>query len=177
MAVRNIEQSKMTSSHGKLGRLLNSRVVPVDLGNRERAVTLIRDLLDTMSAQKLCIGLAANQIGEDLAVAVISFPGLDEEPLVLINPRVISATGKKDRKRESCMSVWGRTGEVERRTKVLVGYQDENLEPHEREFEGFVARIVEHEIDHLEGVLYTDLVPVGGMVKTDLFSDFSPNLE
>lgn len=124
-----------------------------------------------MASQPLCVGLAANQIGQNLRIAVVERP--DKEPLVLLNPTIVSASGKKDKKRESCMSVWGLTAEVERRTKVRVAYQDLDLAPHEETFEGFLARVVQHEIDHLVGVLYVD-VAVTPTVPTNIFDGYSP---
>jgi peptide deformylase len=133
------------------------------------------DLLDTMGAQQLCVGLAANQIDSPLSVAVVSRSGTEEEPLILFNPVVLSATGKKDKKRESCMSVWGFTGEVERRSNIVVAFEDYQLQPMELMLSGFVARVAAHEIDHLQGVTFVDHV-AGGLVPTDLFDGFSPGV-
>lgn len=127
---------------------------------------LVSDLRDTMSAHAVCVGLAAPQIGSSLRVAVAQVA--DGETVVLINPVVLATSGKKDVKRESCMSLWGLTGSVERREKVLVAYLDERGSPQERQFKSFAARVIQHEIDHLDGTLY-DTRAQGGLVRTDLF--------
>lgn len=133
---------------------------------------VITDLTDTMNAQSpLCVGLAAPQIGESIRVAAIH---RDDQPdLILVNPEIISQTGKKDKKRESCMSLWGVMGPVTRRDKVKIKYQDENGEHHEAEFTGFFGRVVQHEVDHLNGVLYCDLVD-GELMSTEIFNEYSP---
>lgn len=171
MTVREIVQAPNSLLAGDgFGRLSDiTREVGHD--DREELHRVVADLLDTMAFQPLCVGLAANQIDESLRVAVIE--RTDEEPLVLVNPAIVSLTGKKDKKRESCMSVWGLTADVERRTKVTVRYLDLDLREQEDTFEGFAARVVQHEIDHLDGVLYTDRSEAEPR-ETALFEGHSP---
>ncbi len=133
---------------------------------------LVQDLLDTMAAYPICVGLAAPQIGRDerVAVAKISERGV----IVLINPQIISISGKKDKKRESCMSVWGLAGTVERRENLRVSYFNAEGEIVQDElFHGFDARVVAHEIDHLDGLVYTSHV-VDELMPTDLFDGQAP---
>jgi peptide deformylase len=168
MVARAIEQIRGAS------KILREVAVSVDDANLEAALKVATDLSDTMLAQSLSVGLAANQIGSSLSVAVIRLPDT-VKPLVLINPVVISTSGKKDRKRESCMSVWGQTGEVERRDKISITFLNSQLESQAAQYSGFTARIIQHEIDHLNGVLYIDHVGPGRMQQTDLFNGFTPD--
>ena len=86
----------------------------------------------------------------------------------------INVKGKKDKKRESCMSVWGKQAEVERRDKVLVEYMDENFQKVQREFSGYESRCVQHEIDHLNGILYIDrLKPDATLSDASFFNEYS----
>jgi peptide deformylase len=171
VSVREIFQAERTVSHGHPHPAITQPTTVVTEVDLPEARALASDLLDTMSAQPLCVGLAANQIGSTLQVAVIELSSSDQ--LVLVNPKLVSASGKKDRKRESCMSLWGLTGDVERRSKATVVYQDLDLNTHEQTFEGFVARVVQHEIDHLEGRLFIEHV-VGEPSATELFEGYSP---
>jgi peptide deformylase len=132
---------------------------------------LVEDLLRVMNAHPICVGLAAPQLGVLKRVAVADV-GRDQS-LVLINPEILATSGKRDKKRESCMSVWGLTGVVERREKVSIRYQDLTGRWHEENFRSFPARVICHEIDHLNGVLYTALVE-GPLEATDLFAGKSP---
>jgi peptide deformylase len=123
----------------------------------ERLQEVVTDLIDTLHAHRVAVGLAAPQIGVDLSVAVIQLGrGEAAELLVICNPVIETATGKKDKKIESCMSLPGYGGEVERREKVKFRYQTAHGIWETREAKGFLARVVAHEIDHLNGILYVD---------------------
>lgn len=171
MTVRPIIQAKQSGGSEENERILTSQTSDIETfdGDLESTVT---DLLETMAAQPLCVGLAATQLGLGINVAVASVD--DGEELVMVNPRVLSASGKKDIKRESCMSLFGWTGPVERREKVTVEFEDLNGETQTRSFKGFSARVVQHEVDHLSGVLYRDHVD-GALQETDLFDGHSPD--
>lgn len=117
---------------------------------------LILDLTETMMAHPIAIGLSANQIGVPLAVSVISLERSKQSTLALVNPEILSESGKKDVKYESCMSIPGRRGLVLRRRKLAVAYYSDNLERTLASLEGFVARAWMHEIDHLCGKLFTN---------------------
>ena len=175
MSVKPIVQVAKSSQFGTVGRYLASTAILVDEKTLEEARSVSVDLLDTMEAQPLCVGLAANQIDSPLSVAVVSRSGTQEEPLILFNPIVLSRSGKKDKKRESCMSVWGFAGEVERRSNIVIAFVDDQLQPTELALSGFVARVAEHEIDHLQGVTFVDHV-AGALTPTDLFDGFSPGV-
>ena len=156
MTVRKLTQCSSTGGSPEDEALLRSTAEPIEAFD-EDLHSLIQDLSDTLRAYPICVGLAAPQIGVQKAVAVVN-PTRDPESkdLVLVNPTIISSTGKKDIKRESCMSVWGYQGNVMCRDKVTVHYFDENGQDQEVCFKGYEARIVTHEISHLNGILYID---------------------
>ncbi len=133
----------------------------------------VDDLIDTFWSHKIAVGLAANQIGVPLKVAVINHTRDINNPiLVLVNPEIVELTGKKDRKKESCMSVPHFAGDVERRKKVSIQYQDRYGEAKTLDAEGFLARVIQHEVDHLEGKLYLDrMEDISKIEKTDIFEN------
>ena len=121
---------------------------------------LLDDMLETMRAAP-GTGLAAPQVGVELRALVIDCPEDPEKPdenvqtYELINPEILKAKGKEE-EQEGCLSLPGLVADVDRATQVLVRAQDR----HGREFRlkayDWLARIVQHEIDHLQGVLMTD---------------------
>lgn len=114
---------------------------------------LVQDMLETMRANG-GVGLAANQVGRLQRVAVIQLP--EEEPLVLINPRVIRREGERELE-EGCLSIPGYQGRVKRSVKIRVRAQDLNGREIRLKAENdLLAQALEHEIDHLNGVLYID---------------------
>jgi peptide deformylase len=121
---------------------------------------LVADLLDTMRASPGCVGLAAPQIGVSRRVAVIDLRGhkkarVNHGELVLVNP-VIEARGSSDVAREGCMSVPHFTGDVSRATALTLAWQDAHGVSFRDGFSGFEARAVQHEVDHLDGLLFLD---------------------
>lgn len=103
------------------------------------------------------IGLAAPQIGVSSRVIVIA-PG-DEKPIPLINPVITQAEGEIIGQ-EGCLSIPGLYGDVKRFAKIEVEAYDRKGRPIKYEMEGLAARVVQHEVDHLEGVLFIDKVDV-----------------
>jgi peptide deformylase len=132
---------------------------------------LVDDLIDTLKHHRIAVGLAAPQVGVALKVAVINLREDKLEPtLVIANPQVLSVSGKKEKKKESCMSLPHFRGEVERRDKIAVSYQDRFGARMTLKAEGFLARVVAHEIDHLDGVLYVDrMVALSNLEPVDFF--------
>lgn len=118
----------------------------------------IDDLVETFYSHKIAVGLAAPQVGVGLKAAVIN-PNKEREPestLIIVNPKIISTSGQKDIKREACMSLPHYQGQVERRSKIKIEFQDRFGKEHALATKGFLARVIAHEIDHLEGCLYID---------------------
>lgn len=154
--VKRIIQSKASGGTEQDEIFLHSGTIPVENLSAE-IFNIIQDLRDTLWAYAFCLGLSAPQIGSRYSLSVVN-PSKDtpDDDLILINPKIITISGKKDRKRESCMSVWGKMGEVERRSKILLEYRDTDFNLKQIGFTGFDARIVQHELDHLQGILYSD---------------------
>lgn len=129
----------------------------------ERLKELISDMKDTMNKLE-GVGLAAVQVGI-LKRIIICKPEEDKEPIVLINPVIIKKSEEVEEDLEGCLSVDGYRGSVMRPKDIVVKAKDENMNDIEFDAEGFFARIICHEVDHLEGVLYTDKVVPGTLKK------------
>jgi len=121
---------------------------------------LVADLFDTMEAAHGA-GLAAPQIGVDLQVVIFGFAHNDRYPdapavprTVLVNPRIVAIGDAEEVDWEGCLSVPGLRGRVPRFARIRYSGFDPRGEPIEREAEGFHARVVQHECDHLIGRLY-----------------------
>ncbi len=132
---------------------------------------LIENMFETMYEAN-GVGLAAPQIGKALRLFVVdasSFAepdedgeveemakGLENFKKVFINPIIEEETGDKWGFREGCLSIPEVREDVYRHRKILVTYFDENFNFHEETFDGYAARVIQHEYDHIEGVLFTD---------------------
>ena len=114
---------------------------------------LITDMLDTMY-DAMGVGLAAPQVGILKRIVVID---VGEGPIVLINPEILETSGEQTGD-EGCLSVPGMAGQVTRPNYVKVKALDVNMEEQIYEGEGLLARAFCHEIDHLDGKMYTELV-------------------
>ena len=142
-------------------RQIAQPVVAVDDGAVQQ---LIDQLLATVRTAN-GVGIAAPQLGHSLRILVIaSRPNLRYphaplmEPTVLINPRLVAASDEMEMGWEGCLSVPGVRGQVPRHQTVEVEYCDRHGQPHRQIWEGFVARIFQHEADHLEGKVFLDRV-------------------
>lgn len=119
----------------------------------ERTRVLIEDMFDTMYEEN-GVGLAAPQVGILKRIVVID---VGEGPIVLINPEIIEQTGVQTGE-EGCLSLPGKAGIVTRPHYVKVRALNEDMEEMELEGEGLLARAFCHEIDHLDGKMYVELV-------------------
>jgi len=116
---------------------------------------LVDDMFDALEEEG-GIGLAAPQIGVSLRVIIVSIPeDSSREELALVNPAITSAEGWQEFE-EGCLSVPGIYEKVRRRAKVTVEGTDLAGAPFKRRYEGFPATVFQHEIDHLDGVLFVD---------------------
>lgn len=122
----------------------------------EKTIELINDMFETMYEAE-GVGLAAPQVGILKRIVVIDCSEDQDEPIVLINPVVVETSGEQ-RGGEGCLSVPGKVGVVTRPSYAKVRAFDENMVEYEIEGEGLLARALLHEIDHLNGILYTTLV-------------------
>jgi peptide deformylase len=151
--------------------VLRERAKPVERYGTPELLDLVADMKDTMAA-KNGAGLAAPQIGVSQRVVIFGvtqnprYPDAEEVPFtVLVNPKIVLLTREVEEGWEGCLSVPGMRGVVPRYTKLRYSGYDEHGKPIEREAEGFHARVVQHECDHLDGILYpqrmTDLSQFG----------------
>lgn len=114
---------------------------------------LIEDMLDTM--YDACgVGLAAPQVGVLRRIVTID---IGDGPIVMINPRILSSDGEQT-DGEGCLSLLGKAGKVTRPNHVIARAFDEDMQEYEIEATELLARAICHEIDHLEGHMYTELV-------------------
>jgi len=113
---------------------------------------LIDDMVETMQ-QSNGVGLAAPQIGVSLRVVVVQMPG--EEPMAIINPKIVKRAGEWG-VTEGCLSVPGYVGEIKRSLSVTVKGQDRQGNAIRLKATGLMAEALEHELDHLNGILYVD---------------------
>lgn len=121
---------------------------------------LAEDMFETMYSAS-GIGLAAPQIGKSLRMFVIDASGLDEPEYegfkkVFINPQILDETGEEWSFEEGCLSIPDIREDVTRHAALRMSYFDENWVEHEEEFDAMKARIIQHEYDHIEGILFTD---------------------
>ena len=134
-------------------RLLSKPVAKIDAATKQ----LVEDMLDTMYDAP-GIGLAAIQIGEPRRIVTMDLAKKDEpkEPQVFINPEVIGESGEKNIHEEGCLSIPEYYEEVERPAAVRFRYLDLDGQQHEIDANGLLATCIQHEIDHLDGVLFID---------------------
>ncbi|MFN2108948.1 MAG: peptide deformylase [Anaerolineae bacterium] len=122
--------------------------------------TLIHDMIETMDTEN-GVGLAAVQVGEMIRAIVVEIPEDEDDPysgklFVVLNPEIVKEGRETEVGVEGCLSIPGYVGEVERATEVVVRGLDRFGKPFHLRPRGFLARVFQHEIDHCNGVLYTD---------------------
>lgn len=150
--------------------ILKQVAEPIDALDSE-VDTLLQDLVDTMYDAGHSVGVAAPQIGFSRRAIVVDVShnklGRDNNHglLTMINPRIIEKTGSKTM-REGCMSVPDYTGNVTRAETIVVEFTDRAGQDRVFECSGFEAVAIQHELDHLDGMLFLDRV---SSLKTDLF--------
>ena len=109
-----------------------------------------RDLLDTLNAHReTCVGMAANMIGVHKNIIVFDNGGT---PTVMLNPELLSASGPYETE-EGCLSLLGGPRKAKRFQKIKVRWQNEQLQTRIKTFTGWTAQIIQHEIDHCNGIL------------------------
>jgi peptide deformylase len=134
-------------------RLVSRKVEAIDDGIRK----LVEDMFETMYDAP-GIGLAAIQIGEPVRVVTMDLAKKDDEkePRVFINPEIVWSSEEKSVHEEGCLSIPEYYEEVERPAQVKVKYLDLDGKEHEEQADGLLATCIQHEIDHLNGVLFID---------------------
>jgi peptide deformylase len=159
--------------------LLRERAKPVERFATAELRTLVEDMKETMAAKRGA-GLAAPQIGVSWRVVIFGvdrnprYPDAEPVPFtVLVNPKLVVLTREVEEDWEGCLSVPGLRGLVPRYTKLRYAGFDAEGQPIERVADGFHARVVQHECDHLDGILYpqrmTNLASLGFV--EELFPD------
>jgi len=133
-------------------RLITKPVTKFD----DQLQTLIEDMFETMYDAK-GVGLAAPQIGISLCLSVVDVIGDKTQQLVLVNPKIIESHGEVEYQ-EGCLSVPGAYDTVIRAGKVTIQAQDRFGQPFEMSAEGLLGECFQHEIDHLNGKLFVDLL-------------------
>ncbi|MCR5214414.1 MAG: peptide deformylase [Eubacterium sp.] len=112
-------------------------------------IDVIKDLQDTLSENKdICVGMAANMIGYRKRTIIVSLGFMN---LIMNNPVIISKSGLYDTE-EGCLSLIG-TRKTKRYKEIEVEYEDINFNKKNQKFSGFTAQIIQHEMDHLEGII------------------------
>ncbi|HBH24530.1 MAG TPA: peptide deformylase [Cytophagales bacterium] len=139
--------------------VLKKRAKNIEKGEID-VLQLAEDMFETMHAAS-GIGLAAPQIGKSIRMFIVDSSPMEEEDLmdfkkVFINPEIIEEEGEEWAFEEGCLSIPTIREDVNRNGKLRIRYFDENWEEKEEEFDGLKARIIQHEYDHIEGILFTD---------------------
>jgi len=143
--------------------VLREKARPLKISNIK--TTLIQGLISTMfdilSKRKEGVALAAPQIGQSLQLFIISEKAYKNEnkkiaATVFINPQIVKTSKKNSLLEEGCLSVDGKIGKVERASQVTVRAYNEKGKKFEQGCSGLIAQIIQHEMDHLNGVLFTD---------------------
>ena len=131
---------------------------------------LISDMFETMYHAS-GVGLAAPQIGKSIRLFIIDTSAFDNEDFeatsgfktatlkkVFINPEITDESGETKRFEEGCLSIPNVREIINRKSEITLTYFDENFVCHQDTFNGIIARVIQHEYDHIEGVLFTDKV-------------------
>lgn len=138
---------------------------------------LIEDMKYTVEESKRGVGLSANQVGRQEAISVVAIkptparPNLERFEKVCINPKIVKTFGEPIPMWEGCMSTAtdengeSSMGLVPRYKKIEIDYFDEHGNQHNEEVEGFIAHVMQHETDHLNGVLFTDLIDKNSLIS------------
>lgn len=111
---------------------------------------IAQDLLDTLEFHRhTCVGMAANMIGKAVRIIVFDNGG---KPMVMLNPQIIKQTGEYETE-EGCLSLLGGPRKTKRYQKIKVQYQILDFQTRLKTFEGWTAQIIQHEVDHCNGIL------------------------
>ncbi|GHV12094.1 peptide deformylase [Bacteroidia bacterium] len=124
---------------------------------------LLANMYETMTEAD-GVGIAAPQVGLEDRIFVIDLTGIEKDPACVgfkktfINPKIVETGGEETVEEEGCLSVPDIHEKVPRPSRVRLQYMDENFQAHDEIFEGFPARAIQHEYDHLEGVVFVDRI-------------------
>jgi len=161
--------------------VLRETAQPVHNHDSEQTQQIIHDLTDTMRADEL-IGIAAPQIGESVRVFVSEIreteyrEGISDELRVYINPDITHFSRETELDWEGCGSIPGLFGKVERSTEITVNYVDKSGVSREMNATGLFARVIQHEVDHLDGILFTDHADPRSLVSAEYYQKYVRNI-
>lgn len=128
----------------------NERLIQKAVEATKEDLHIIDDMIDTAKANEdICVGLAANQIGESARIIIVK---MGKQFIPLVNPKIVSHSQSMYEDEEACLSHEG-TKKAKRYVSIEVAYQDRNFKKKKQRFNGFVAQVIQHEIDHCEGIL------------------------
>ena len=128
---------------------------PIFLARKSEPATrddlqIARDLLDTLAAHReTCVGMAANMIGQTKRIIAFDNAG---SYVVMLNPEIVKGAGEYEAE-ESCLSLLGGPRKTKRYQKIKVRYQTEDMQIRLKTFDGWAAQIIQHEVDHCNGIL------------------------
>lgn len=141
-------------------KILRKKVNQVKTVDNE-IVELITNMFDTMRNAS-GIGLAASQVGANKSIFIVDISEVEEyeefKPLVFVNPKIVKYSEEKAVLEEGCLSIPDVRSDVERPEAITIKYQDVELKEQTMDADNLLARVIQHEYDHLFGVLFTDLV-------------------
>ncbi|MFH5925150.1 peptide deformylase [Roseomonas xinghualingensis] len=136
--------------------ILRAKARPVAEGDADRVRELAPRMLATMYKAP-GIGLAAPQVGEGLRLIVLDVEHEESpKPMVLVNPEIVAVSDEHAIREEGCLSLPGQYADVERPARVKVRWRELDGTRREMEADGLLATCLQHEIDHLDGVMFTD---------------------
>jgi len=141
-------------------KILRKKVSKVNVIDME-TIKLITDMFETMH-NAYGIGLAAPQVGADKAIFLVDISKMegeeDKKPMAIINPKIIKSSDETITIEEGCLSIPDVRGDVVRPKSITLEYQDTDFKKHRIKVDGLLARVIQHEYDHLQGILFTDLI-------------------
>lgn len=149
---------EIVQKEDKVLRKIAKEVNPSDISDT-KIQNVIKDMFEALASQDDGVALAAPQIGESLRIFIISpkiFEGSEDSHLVFINPKIIKSSKDKKKMDEGCLSCRWYYGTTRRSTRVSVEAYDENGNKFEMKGTKLIAQIFQHEIDHLNGILFID---------------------
>lgn len=128
----------------------NEKLIQKAVEATREDLAIIEDMIDTAKANEdICVGLAANQIGERVRIIIVK---MGKQFIPLVNPEIVSRSQSTYEDEEACLSHEG-TRKAKRYSTIEVVYRDRSFKKKKQSFNGFVAQVIQHEMDHCEGIL------------------------
>ena len=146
--------------------VLRKKTTDIDFANYQKLSELIANMYETMYNAE-GVGLAAPQIGLTDRIFVVDLtpladdknPQFDGFKKVFINAHITERSGEVESVKEGCLSIPGVNEKVPRQGEIRIQYLDENGQAHDETYSGFMARVIQHEYDHLDGEMFVDHIP------------------